>query len=509
MNLSKIKLSQISQRVYNIFIYAGIFLFFIILFSLLPLAGDDYYFHTPSSLAVFLDQQKHLYLTENGRVLGNALAYLFADLELASILFKSLIVLGIFVNIIMLFPQKNKVLFLLACFLFIAVPAPLFAQTYAWNAGFYNYVPPVLLLFFSLRILMQHVVFDKKLGVFENILLIFSGFCGCFFVEFCTTYAAIFGIVAVILSFVLWHKFSKSCLLYAVSVILGTLLMFSSPVYHNVAENTDHYRTMAFSLSAILKQARINYETVSTYTIGANFFLYALLCIAGYILTVKMVRFKVEKIILSSIYTIVPVYFICSRWLLKTNFSIMSSFLALIIDALMCFAFFVSILYVIIKYIPLKQYRWNGIFLMISILVLNGPLLIVTPIGPRCFFASYIFLIGIVLNFIAFIMNYFGYKDDNLLLPCFLLTLMSACIYLFIGYHQWRVQDQTFQYIERKMDEGETMIVLPQYEYPAYIHEPETEKIGRRYYYIEMYDIQWEYIPYKEWYYNYYENFDQ
>lgn len=508
MNLLKIKLREISPRMYKMCIYGGVFLFFIVLFSLLPLAGDDYYFHTPSSVAAFLDQQKQLYLTENGRVLGNTFAYLFADLGLVSVIFKSLIILGIFANIMMLFPKRNNVLFLVACFLFIAVPAPLFAQTYAWNAGFYNYVPPVLLLSFSLRVLLQHFMLNKKLGIFEDILLVFSGFCGCLFVEFCTTYAAILGITAVILSFVFWHKFSKSCLLYAVSAALGTLLMFSSPVYHNVAENTDQYRTMAFSLSAILKQARINYEIVSTHTIGANILLYFLLCIACYILTVKLVHSKAEKIILSGIYTIVPVYFICSCWLLKTNFSITSSFSALIIDVLMCFVFFVSILYVIINYIPLKQYRWNGIFLMISILVLNGPLLIVTPIGPRCFFASYIFLIGIVLNLIALIMNLFDYKWENLFLPCFLSALMAAGIYLFIGYHQWRVQDQTFQYIERKMDEGEMTIVLPQYEYSAYIHEPETEKIGRRYYYIEMYDINWKYIPYKEWYYNYYENFD-
>lgn len=496
------------KKTTNKVIIAGISIFFFALFLLLPPAGDDFCFMVKplNSFADFWHAVTQDYLTQNGRIIGNMLSYLLTRAPIISSLVKTVIVIGIFYNVMALLEKRlgNMFLTLLGIALIVLLPLPIFLQTYAWNAGFYNYVPPVLILLFVFRKIVA--IFDgKEDSKFTTlIMLFFSGILVCLFIEFCTTYTLAFCIIMFIAYIWKYRKISKTILCYFCGNVIGTALMFSSPVYHNVANSTDQYRTMALSFSSIINQAGANFEVVSTNTIGGNFLLTILLSTVCAVIVLHASSGYVEKMI-TVVLTCVPIYYILSRIVLTPNFSISTSIMAIVIDFVVCIVYFLCIVYCIAVYVSNVKKRYICLLLIFSVLVLNLPLLVVTPIGPRCFFGSYILLVALVLQLAEHIMVDLKQVDlKNMELPLAMCIVSSMAALLFIGYHQTEVYQERCEYIEAEMKDHIQPITVPQYEYPNFIHEPETQKIGYKYYYKEPWDIEWNYIPYKEWYVNYY-----
>lgn len=487
------KMCEQQRKKYGLLAVYGVV--FLILFYLLPPAGDDFFFHTPKTFSDFMATQKHIYLTENGRILGNACAYFFAENPILAVLFKTFVVVGI-VNLI------NKVIgnslngiWALIMLLCLAIPTGIFAQTYAWSAGFYNYVTPALILLFSFKKCIE-VFKEQKQGIKNSIMLFGVGFIGCLFIEYYTTYSLVFGFCVLGMYWLNKKKISVTLLAYNFGTILGTITMFLSPVYHKISENEDAYRTMSLSISQILNQARENYEMVSNFTIGRNYIIVIILSILGLGL---MHKTKTTISYLSRLIVVgAPIYYYLSTKLLAINFSISSSILALCIDLCVGISYFIAMSYAINVGISSIEIKVRCYILLGSILVLNGPLLIVTPIGARCFYISYIVLVVLIGQIAKSILgNSAILKQEGIVIWFLLLT--GVFVYLFIGFHQYKVYNQKCEFIEKQMEEKKEMIDVPQFEYPDYIHEPETFKIGYKYYYNEPWDIEWNYIPYKEW----------
>lgn len=451
------KMCEQQRKKYGLLAVYGVV--FLILFYLLPPAGDDFFFHTPKTFSDFMATQKHIYLTENGRILGNACAYFFAENPILAVLFKTFVVVGI-VNLI------NKVIgnslngiWALIMLLCLAIPTGIFAQTYAWSAGFYNYVTPALILLFSFKKCIE-VFKEQKQGIKNSIMLFGVGFIGCLFIEYYTTYSLVFGFCVLGMYWLNKKKISVTLLAYNFGTILGTITMFLSPVYHKISENEDAYRTMSLSISQILNQARENYEMVSNFTIGKNYIIVIILSILGLGL---MHKTKTTISYLSRLIVVgAPIYYYLSTKLLAINFSISSSILALCIDLCVGISYFIAMSYAI-----------NVGISSIEIKV-------------RCYI-----LLGSILGNSAIL------KQEGIVIWFLLLT--GVFVYLFIGFHQYKVYNQKCEFIEKQMEEKKEMIDVPQFEYPDYIHEPETFKIGYKYYYNEPWDIEWNYIPYKEW----------
>lgn len=483
---------QQKKRYVLLAIYGIIFL---ILFYLLPPAGDDFFFHTPKTFSDFIATQKHLYSTENGRIVGNSCAYFFAERPILAAIFKTLVVVGIVSLINKIIDNSLNVIWALIMLLCLTIPTSIFAQTYAWSAGFYNYVPPALIFLFVLQKSMEE--FKEQKETLKNIMILFVvGFIGCLFIEYYTTYSLVLGFFALGMYWFKTRKVSKVLLAYNFGTVLGTIVMFLSPVYHKISENKDAYRTMSLSISQILNQARENYGTISNFIIGKNYVIVMMLSVLGLILIHK------RKTIISYLGRLVlagaPMYYYLSTKLLVTNFSITGSSLALCIDLLVGISYFITILYAISIGLSCIEIKFKCYVLLGSILVLNGPLLIVTPIGARCFYISYIIFVLLIgqISKCVFSESVIFKQEGRIL---WFLLLISMSVYLFVGFHQHKVYNQKCEFIEKEMEVKKEIIDIPQFEYPDFIHEPETLKIGYKYYYNEPWDIEWNYIPYKEW----------
>ena len=123
-------------------------------------SGDDWFFTSRTmdeSLAQALkngwaNATGH-YRGTNGRLLGNG----FSKSLGCSEFWREIVRCGMMLTILLLICRVAKLrdltLYAVALTMFIALPKDLYAQAYAWAAGFFNYVPPMIgILLYILRV---------------------------------------------------------------------------------------------------------------------------------------------------------------------------------------------------------------------------------------------------------------------------------------------------------------------------------------------------------------------
>lgn len=122
--------------------------------------GDDWFFTTKTQsegpVTAFL-RGVHVaaqhYETTNGRLLGNFLSGMLGCSKALRELVRCGVILGIVAAVWRLCKIEKPIGRVCALALLVALPAELFSESYAWAAGFFNYVPPALLVLLYLLLL--------------------------------------------------------------------------------------------------------------------------------------------------------------------------------------------------------------------------------------------------------------------------------------------------------------------------------------------------------------------
>lgn len=476
------------------------------MFYMLPKAGDDWIFYTPAGVEGLWEKSVSYYLNENGRILGNFFVHLFADYLLAGSIFKAGIVFGISYLMWRAISIKFKgivSIIIIAC-LWLPGSGSVFAQTYAWSAGFYNYVPPALFFMISFILLTEQF---KKKELKSNVgtLSIYGlvGFLGQFFAEFYTTYVSMFAVFLIIIYWYINKKISKPMLAYAIGAFLGAAVMFLSPVYRRVAANQDHYRTVSLSIKELLNTAKSNYVDISKNLIRENYWVIILLSFCCILLLFKGGQLYrkwgdgIRNIIVFGL-TSVPCYYILASRILVPQFTLNSSF-KIYIDFVISVAYFLIVGIVCLFEVKDTIIKWRCIYLMISFVVLIAPLFFVTPVGARCYYVLYMSIALTAILLLSYLVKAGLINTEYLVIPLFTIVLISIFAIEVIAFYQKKVNDEKCAFIEEELKRGEAIIEVPRFLYPQYIHEPETEKISYQYYIKKPWDVKWKYISYDEW----------
>ena len=160
-----------------------------------------------------------------------------------------------------------------------------------------------------------------------------------------------------------------------------------------------------------------------------------------------------------------------------------------------------SILYVIAFGAVLFFYSEKDktvLFFYFSVCFLFCLLSAVSPLGPRCFLASYMFLVLITtktwITFSADSNTFFKITVPALFVFCIFPYLIGICKSY---YHGNVIQKERFQYIEKQMSKGATSISIP--DSVNFSDCGGLRFIPSYFYYAEPGDIQFDYIPYDEW----------
>ena len=381
-------------------IFTGcLFLVFILLTCLFPYSGDDWAWGSK----IGLDRLASCFENYNGRYAGNLLVMVLTRCSAVNVLFRAACLVGIcflpkcFSNSQKMFP------YLLAALLVFLMPGQMFVQSVAWTAGFSNYVPPIMLALGYLVLTVN--IFEEEppqYSAADSLIALLIGFIGALFMENVTLYSIAISGVVILFVLVKFRRIYAVHLLHFVGSFLGAVLMFTNTAYRTIANGDDGYRSMAIGNG--LKETMLSHAN----TVFQQFFsnnvvalsVFSLLCFGIYLTFIKSQSASKRKnfaavLVACNIFSMCLLYarYIFPNWLafstkpgLKTVMTLLFVIVAVIYagSAFLC----------VILCVTDNKTRWKAIFLLGSIPILIAPLLLVSPIGPRCFFPPYLMLIA-------------------------------------------------------------------------------------------------------------------
>ncbi len=444
-----------------------IIIFLLILTFLFPYTGDDWAWGSKIGLERLFNGFKNY----NGRYIGNLIVLLLTRSRILRSIIMTSTILGILTLSLKIVNKENKTLFLIAFSLFLTIPNIIFRQAIVWTSGFTNYALSALLvliyLYFNKDISYQEIENKSNKICFMFLLL---GFISSLFVENITLYNIMISIIIIVYSYKKYKRVSNFNFSYLIGSILGAIVMFSNGAYRNVVNNTDNYRTIAKGFKGIILRIKDNYFGVIYYRlIFNNLFInlilsFLLMLLVFKFLNKKKIKDNHKKIVLITS-TINICYILYSLiTVINPNWFILLKYTSYF-EGVFTAVYFVSIIILILITVIDKKIKNKLLFYLLIIILINLPLLFVTPIGGRCFFSSYIIFIILILELINYLVNEivmeYVYKFSLIISITFGIYLFNIYAYISI------IDSRRLNYL-RKMSKTETEITLPILPYEEY-----------------------------------------
>lgn len=474
-------------------------LFDIIVFSIIlviafmfPYTHDDWAWG--SSLGI--DRLTTLFRDYNGRYVGNLLVILLTRFRVLRALFIS-ITLWLIIHFIKKILANNDMAKYIAILLCLLMPTAIMAQSIAWTSGFTNYVIPIAIVFIVMYYnidLFKDNVESKHINVIVSLIL---GFIASLFVEHMTIYNVLFAIALSIYAYIKNKKIDVSLLMYLIGSIAGAVLMFSNGAYGLILNSTDTYRTIESSGNIVSRIFNTYFDEFYKLFIFDNKILNLFICfiflrLIGITKTEKKHNYLLYPCAL--IFIVLLGYYLITT-LLGTNLFSSARHMALfegVLSVLYILAMFVTIL---ICYSKRNRIRLE--FELLSACFMAAPLLIVTPIGPRCFLPIYVMFVLLAADIFTM-----SFKENESLKKYLVCLLTIILLFLFsIYYRVYTVDNKRIEYINANADVNE--LVLPNLPFTEYMQAPNPKsgvfkKRFKLFYGINK-DTNIEFVSYKEW----------
>lgn len=248
--------------------------------------------------------------------------------------------------------------------------------------------------------------------------------------------------------------------------------------------------------------ARDNWCEISWYAIRENLLLVCSMAVLCFLFCFRKDgerKYFIVRRIDSMLIAGTSCYFFIVTYLLEWDSKIETYTIFALLDVVMCALFFVSIFMTVILFIDDKRSRYVSLFYLVSVLITIVPLLVVSLIGARCFYVSYIFSVISVLTLFAYVVKKEQWKVKRIWFPVCVVIVCVIRYYLYIFLNIKEVQVERDAYIVERMEEGDSVIEIPEFPFSAYLHDPHGWKIQLKYYYEESGDIEFLFMPYSEW----------
>lgn len=479
------------------YISIALVIFFLFFASQVPYSHDDWQWGSHSKWLLMLNGFENY----NGRYLGNLFEILITRNVLAKNITLAIGMIAIIWSVYKFIIPETKdryktALFLLVSILCLALPREIFRQTYSWIAAFINFIPPIILILLYL-IIINGIFDDKNLNpktldfpIWSSLLMIPLGISTQLFSEHTTVYAVLLAGFIVFYSFIKYKKFSTLQIAYLISTIIGAFIMFSNGSYSNAANNTDGYKQISTSAMSIIDL----YVTQMSDTLFLNNWL--LNSILAIICIVIILKYKNKNIIVANIIgntqifilSTYSIYSICNKtypaWSIFTNPEKTSYF-----ETLYSLLFFICVISVILMYINNNGLKMKIFMLYGSSLAVAMPLVVANPIGPRCFFASYIFTIIATLQLLVYILNDSNINVDLFITPLVSILLMIVVFYSSIFIDVGIAKKERVDTINNAVANGQSSITLYKLPYDDYFWITVPPNEHWEMYFKEFYNI--------------------
>lgn len=376
-----------------IFVCAAFFAFAILIY-LFPYSGDDWAWGS----GIGIERLKSFFKAYNGRYAGNLLVMALTRSKLLNI-----VLTGASLVAVCLLPKaysgtKKLSSLLLAFALFMLTPKSVWVQSVVWTAGFTNYIPPILLTMTYL-VIVRNIFADEKPVYSKAVpfLTALIGFVASLFMENITLYGVVLS-VGVIAFTLMKHK--KLCAAHVANLlgsVAGTVFMFSNSAYGIIASADDGYRSTALS-EGLLETVESHIKTINDLFFVNNIVMLTVITVLSVALTYLFMKKQQKKSMQLLACVSVAVNIIClvliyskklfSHWLVNINIAEASTVTDYFIF-LVAVVYFLSLCITVAVCMEEMNRMFAALFVLVSVPVLIAPLLVVNPIGPRCFFPPY------------------------------------------------------------------------------------------------------------------------
>lgn len=459
-------------------------LLFVLLFflcRLFPLVGDDWFrealgasLHSPGDL---LREVAVRWSTVNGRILGNILAYSAGSRPLLREGMRALFTLALIALLSRLTGLKSGWGALLCAAALLSLPREMFAQIYPWAAGFFNYVPPVVMLLASLE-LARPVLDGRPLEErpARGAALFLLGFGQQLFIENNTLYALCASLVLLAWYTLERKKLSPSLLAFFLGCALGAALLFASPSYRLISGEGGAYQSgLGGGLAGLMAAARVNLPEVARYFILDCPILYFGATLLVLILAIRANRRTWADWLLL---ILLPLGALAMYWKLPR---------AMPAAALWWLAMAAALW----RWSPRRLCRAWSLFLWLSAPVAAAPLLFVSPIGPRCLFLSYVLMLGtagVVLR---------ALEPDRRLWPAAAVPaalVIGFLVSVYLPLHQAELQRT--QAIQAALRSGAAEVSIPAYRHDGWLWDADSAfKMEQYYFHLQPGDLTITFAP--------------
>lgn len=487
----KNSLAQIQISRFWLILAGALFVFFL----LPPVTGDDATFTAFHNSTDLMSASHYMYQELNGRILGNAFAFIFAGHLFLTALIKTVLVLVIFSILCDLLKIKPGTIrnFMVASML--TIPVVIFHETYAWRAGFYNYVVPVaiLLLVVWLFIRLPSANRNKLLAAFGYVAILVLSFCAGLFTENITLGWVVISAIVLFVSLIKYRKSILGSLSIFIGSISGAYLMLSSPIYSELAKTGgDNYRDISLSLSGIIHIAKDNAVMYSSLLISSYTLVYlALSFLACFILyknklvtpksITKFISTQKLQSCFYALFVAVPIYFMISNNFYSLKYNISDHFYSIYAlgDLVITFIYLLALAYVFFTSIKDQNTRQWSAVLLIAAMLLTGVLLIVSPFGGRNFYVSYIFIIAVIACVSNYVLGPIIKKHEAILRKISYFIFISLAIIYFSIFAAINIRyNQNLNAVEQQKNNSK-VITLKKYPFSEFTQDSTNKEKSR------------------------------
>ena len=398
----------------------------------------------------------------NGRYLGNFFGLALAASLLLRVFVKSIVIfLMIFISKKLL-KIDNNIYLLIFISLFLFMPKEMFRETIPFTAGFANYVILIIGILFIINVHFNYK--HEKNNLLISIFFLITGIFNSLFVEHITIYNLLLSIYFIIYYYIKTKKINYLYLFYFVGSLVGTIIMFSNPTYLATANGEDTYRAFS-SLQEILKKPFAILRAAFFHNHAINFSLiYLMTLLYKNKITKKnyISNFAIFFIILFGLYSFIKLF--DSDMLILANYT--KHF-----EALITFVFFISIGYLIyLSKLLNKSEVYRLLFYVISIVMILAPLVLVSPLGPRCYIITYILMIILIVD-LYMIMEKNKIVKIKSICNILVIIFLTQLVFYFIVYGSIYLKNsERTRFVSNQLKQKSEIIEIIDLPYPEYLH---------------------------------------
>ncbi len=419
----------------------------------------------------------------NGRYLGNFFVNLIMCRHLLDDIVRTVLIVVIIVSSAILTDSYRKRSLLISSLLYMGVGTHMFGNVYVWGHSFYNFVPPLALALVSLCLLKNYYKKDSvSIGytVILSLVLFVTGISQQLFSENATTIIALISLITAVFV-VIKKKPVIPAITYFISSLIGAGIMFLLPKIIGTSRELGGYR----GILGISEQIHLLIENVQ---ISINSL--SCMCMVSIVFSLSLIILMRKKRKLFK-----KGFFVCAHIVLILQPIVSSLRFFIAVDGESVDLLSVSGAFALVLYLPLVAYLmlkltikekklfYIGTLLVALVSVLQ--LLVVKPIGARCFFVTSSLLTLVAISVFGEAMSVLSEKTKKRIVTSLLVLGVVFYATIFTVYSRVSyVNNIRLEYGDEQFAQGKSEIEIINLPHKRWLHFP-----NESYAYSYRYDL--------------------